>query len=189
QSIPDLLSSVFSPLCGILIDQHGYRGTILPFSGVTITFSHLLLGLTTLTPVLPLVILGFAYSFFAAALWPCIPVLVRQNQLGTAYGLATVALNLALTGFPVVVAWLSTRDEDNDTGDWVAVEIGFAGLAAIGTTIAVVLCAMDWGNGGRLDKVGCEEEECEDATTVVAEGFDGWAVNYHGQGARTYGSS
>lgn len=130
---------------------------------MAITLSHLVLGLTRITPIFPLIIFGTAYCFFASALWPCIPVLVRPNQLGTAYGLATVALNLALTVVPVGVAWL------RDTSDWVTVEMGFAGLAAVGSLLGLVLYIMDWREGGKLERADAEEgdEEVEEERTAM----------------------
>jgi hypothetical protein len=37
----------------------------------------------------PLILLGFAYSIYAGALWSSIPYVVPANTLGTAFGLCT----------------------------------------------------------------------------------------------------
>jgi hypothetical protein len=41
------------------------------------------------TFLIPLIIIGFAYSIFAGALWSSIPYVVLPHTLGTAFGLAS----------------------------------------------------------------------------------------------------
>ncbi|KAF9963403.1 hypothetical protein BGZ70_007438, partial [Mortierella alpina] len=103
-SIPDIVSSVGSPVCGYLVDRFGNRARYIPLSAVFIICAHGLFGFTVISPVVAMVILGLAYSLFASVLWPCIPFLVEDHQLGTAYGLVTIALNISLTFFPMIVA-------------------------------------------------------------------------------------
>ena len=37
--------------------------------------------------------MGVFYSFYAAVLWPCIPMTVPENSVGTAFGIATAIQN------------------------------------------------------------------------------------------------
>ena len=91
-----------------------------------------------------MVLLGVAYSIFAAALWPSVPALVDVSHRATAYGVLTIAMNIALTFAPLVVGWLL------ETGGDTRMEIGFcigsAGAAVAGLTIFL----LDWRHGKRL---------------------------------------
>jgi cyanate permease len=50
-------------------------------SPATLIAVHLLLAFTTISPVLPMVLQGLAYSIFAAALWPSVPYVTFQQTL------------------------------------------------------------------------------------------------------------
>lgn len=52
-----------------------------------VTGCHGLLAFTYLTPYVPMILMGVAYSILAAALWPLVAFFIPENQLGTAYGL------------------------------------------------------------------------------------------------------
>lgn len=93
-----------------------------------------------------MIILGLAYSLFASVLWPCIPFLVKDHQLGTAYGLVTIALNISLTIFPMIVAWIL----DTTEGSYLYVEGLFIILAFIGLLLSILLNVLDHRQGGYL---------------------------------------
>ncbi|KAF9386528.1 hypothetical protein CPB97_003602 [Podila verticillata] len=148
-SIPDLVSSVGSPLCGYLVDRFGHRARYIPLSAVLLIWAHTQLGFTQLNPILAMLLLGLAYSLFASALWPCIPFLVEDHQLGTAYGLVTIALNISLTVFPMAVAAILHLTD----GSYQWVEGLFISLAGIGFILSIVLNILDKRQGGQLQMV------------------------------------
>ena len=45
---------------------------------------HLSLALTHFSPEVLMVVLGTAYSFYAAALWPSVAYVVEEKMVGTA---------------------------------------------------------------------------------------------------------
>lgn len=105
------------PLCGILVDKFGYRPPLLGFCALVIAAVHLTLGLTLINPVYPLFFLGCSYSIYGATIWPSVATIIQSHEdklqrengleetprlLGTAYGVATSALNTALTIMPLV---------------------------------------------------------------------------------------
>ncbi|KAF9126772.1 hypothetical protein BGX30_015091 [Mortierella sp. GBA39] len=145
-SIPDIVSSVGSPLCGYLVDRFGHRARYIPLSAVLLIWTHVQLGFTFITPIIGMLILGLAYSLFASVLWPCIPFLVKDHQLGTAYGLVTIALNISLTIFPMIVAWIL----DITDGSYLYVEGLFIILAFIGLLLSILLNVLDHRQGGYL---------------------------------------
>ncbi|KAF9133851.1 hypothetical protein BGW39_008762 [Mortierella sp. 14UC] len=146
-SIPDIVSSIGSPLCGYLVDRFGHRARYIPLSAILLIWTHAQLGLTYITPVIGMFILGLAYSLFASVLWPCIPFLVKDHQLGTAYGLVTIALNISLTFFPMVVASILSK------GSYLHVEGLFITLAFIGLFLSILLNILDHRQGGYLQLI------------------------------------
>ncbi|KAA0147888.1 hypothetical protein FNF31_07507 [Cafeteria roenbergensis] len=62
-------AGLVSPFLGAFIDCIGMRA-VFCWLRLVITGVHLLLGLSSITPLVGLVFMGLAYSFYAAALWP-----------------------------------------------------------------------------------------------------------------------
>jgi len=92
-SIPYIISAVISPFLGFAIDRIGKRAILATAAPALLIIVHSLLAWTTVTPYVPLVGQGLAYSIFAAALWPSIPYVVDEQYVGTAYGLLTAIQN------------------------------------------------------------------------------------------------
>ncbi|KAG0220489.1 hypothetical protein BGX31_010955, partial [Mortierella sp. GBA43] len=145
-SIPDIVSAIGSPLCGYLVDQIGHRARYIPFSAMFLIWAHVQLGFTLTTPVAGMFILGLGYSLFASVLWPCIPFLVKDHQLGTAYGLVTIALNSSLTILPMLVAYILDVTE----GSYAYVEGLFITLAVAGLVLSILVNVLDRRQGGYL---------------------------------------
>ena len=85
-----MLSVPASPVLGILIDKTG-RNVMYCFIAILVTLiCHSILAFTFLDPYIAVVIMGFAYSLLASALWPIVALIIPEYQLGTAYGLMQV---------------------------------------------------------------------------------------------------
>ncbi|RLN96444.1 hypothetical protein BBJ28_00015897 [Nothophytophthora sp. Chile5] len=91
-SIPYLISAIISPFLGLLVDRIGLRAFFLLLAPVTLVVAHTMLAASTLTPFVPLTLLGVAYSVYAAVLWPACPLVVEEHHIGTAYGVVTAAM-------------------------------------------------------------------------------------------------
>ncbi|ORX93958.1 MFS general substrate transporter, partial [Basidiobolus meristosporus CBS 931.73] len=133
-SIPSLLSSFGTPLCGLMIDRVGHHSELMTFSALVVILVHGLLAFTSITPVLPYIMLGFGYSLFAAALWPSVPSLVHERQLGTGIGISVIAFNLSITGVPMVIARIRVW-----TGSFFAIQLFFMALAFCGLLAGLLL--------------------------------------------------
>ncbi|KAI8917230.1 major facilitator superfamily domain-containing protein [Powellomyces hirtus] len=145
-SIPDIVSAIGSPLCGLFIDRYGHRATLFPIAGLLVMITYGLLGWTYLTPILPMVLLGIAYSIFASALWTCIPYLVGPHQIATAYGLVAVALNVSLALFPLAVANIRS----SYPATFQPVLALFIALGTVAVFLSTILCIVDEKAGGVL---------------------------------------
>ncbi|KNE73343.1 hypothetical protein AMAG_17495 [Allomyces macrogynus ATCC 38327] len=168
-STPDSVSAVLVPIMGFLIDRYGRRCSSMMVCAVLIALAHAALAFipaTDMHPLAALLPLGVAYSLYGTAMWPSIACLVHDASLvGTAYGIATAALNASLTLVPVAVAAIlvssssSTAPADGEIPPpplerYVAVETFFASLAVAGFVAALTLYVMDARRGGFLETGG-----------------------------------
>lgn len=128
---------IFTPLFGLFVDRMGKRGTLMVLGSLLLFPAHLLLGLTNIHPAVPFVILGVSFSLVPAALWPAVPILVKENYLGTAYGMIGWIQNAGLTLFP----WLAGMVVDR--AGYLPMQIMFASLGFVGLLCAFFLLRTD----------------------------------------------
>jgi nitrate/nitrite transporter NarK len=109
--------------------------------------SHLVMGVTGMSPIWPMLALGAAFVLVPAAMWPSIPLVVRKERVGTAFGLMTAVQNIGLAVFPLFNGML--RDA---TKTYTASMIMFSGLGIVGLVFAILLKRADAAAGGGLEK-------------------------------------
>jgi cyanate permease len=80
-------------------------------------------------------------------MWPAIPLVVKEEHTGTAFGLCTAVQNVGLGLFPYLNGLL--RDA---TEDYTASMVMFAGLGALGLVFAILLLRADHREGGALER-------------------------------------
>ncbi|MBC7363670.1 MAG: MFS transporter [Candidatus Aminicenantes bacterium] len=146
-SIIIFASMVFAPFAGSLVDKIGKRATMMVFGSLIIVPAHLLMGLTYVYPVYPMIALGLAFVLVPAAMWPSVPLVVREERTGTAFGLMTAIQNIGLGLFPLLNGFL--RDK---TSSYTASSIMFATLGFLGLFFALLLKKADAREGNRLER-------------------------------------
>jgi hypothetical protein len=57
-----------------------------------------MMGYTHITLYLPMAMLGFAFTFVPAIIWPSVAYIVPSRTLGTALGLMTMVQNMGMAG-------------------------------------------------------------------------------------------
>lgn len=137
-SIIIFASMVFAPFAGSLVDRIGRRATLMIFGSLILIPCHLLMGLTKIYPAYPMVFLGVAFVLVPAAMWPSVPMVVREERTGTAFGLMTAIQNIGLGLFPLLNGFL--RDK---THSYTASSIMFSGLGLLGLVFAFLLKRAD----------------------------------------------
>ncbi len=154
-----LATIIGTPLGGWFIDRHGKRTTMMVFGSFLLMAVHLTLGLTMLTPIVPMIVMGLAFSLVPAAMWPSIPFLVPERQLGTAFGVMGMLQNVGLWGVPILIGqvteWANpgvTAERVNQgtaVWDYTAALIL---LAALGGIAFVLALKLKYGAGGSASR-------------------------------------
>jgi MFS family permease len=137
---------ILAPFAGSLVDKIGKRATLMIWGSLILIPCHLIMGLTRLYPAWPMALLGAAFVLVPAAMWPSIPLIVRKDRTGTAFGLMTAIQNIGLGLFPLLNGLL--RDA---TKSYTASSLMFAGLGFLGLLFAVLLKRADAKEGGGLE--------------------------------------
>ena len=139
-------SMLLAPFAGRLVDRVGKRATFMIAGSLLLIPCHLAMGLTRIYPVYPMILLGFAFVLVPAALWPSVPLIVRSERVGTAFGLMTAIQNIGLGLFPLLNGLL--RDK---TGSYAGSQVMFASLGLVGLMFALLLKRADRREGHVLD--------------------------------------
>jgi nitrate/nitrite transporter NarK len=143
--IPYTISAVASPFLGYVVDRFGGRAWLALIAPILLVSVHLLfaMGGSDISPVYGMAGMGIAYSIFAAALWPSVPLCVKPSHVGTAYGTITAMQNLGLALLPVPVGYIFELSNNQ----YAPVEFFFSGLAGAGVLCGIVLNYLDAHNG------------------------------------------
>ncbi|MDR2954535.1 MAG: MFS transporter [Prevotella sp.] len=101
---------LLTPLFGGIYDKKGKGATIMLIGAAILTFVHLLFSIPALNvwwgAAILMVLLGIAFSLVPSAMWPTVPKIIPQNQLGTAYGMIFWVQNIGLSGVPFLIGWI-----------------------------------------------------------------------------------
>ncbi|MBA4311531.1 MAG: MFS transporter [Chlorobiaceae bacterium] len=161
-SMLTLAAMIFTPLFGLLTDKIGKRSLMMMFGSLLIVPVYLIMaykidlasfiglhgGLTfdfaffgiekAVIPyylMVPMSLMGIAFSLIPAVMWPSVAYIVDPKKLGTAYGLMTMIQNIGLFGFNLLIGWAndfsgaSAANPGGYTlGMWIFTSLGFFGL-------------------------------------------------------------
>ena len=111
--IPSLLplgTLFLTPFFGNLYDRHGKGASIMLLGAVMLIIVHLLFALPILNvwwfATAIMIVLGIAFSLVPSAMWPSVPKIIPEKQLGTAYALIFWVQNWGLMGVPALIGWV-----------------------------------------------------------------------------------
>ena len=97
---------VFTPLFGTLVDKIGKATTWMITGSVMVFSAHLIIAFAPGAPIwgyVGIAILGVGYSLVPAAMWPSVPKIVPEKNLGTAYSLIYWIQNIGMMTVPIFV--------------------------------------------------------------------------------------
>ncbi|MGL4293774.1 MAG: MFS transporter, partial [Bacteroidales bacterium] len=123
-NIPALLpfgTILLTPLFGSLYDRLGKGATLMTIGSVMLASVHFLFALPILDEwwfaVFIMLVLGVAFSLVPSAMWPSVPKIVPQSQLGTAYSLIFYIQNIGLMLVPMLIGWVIDKYAKIDLPD------------------------------------------------------------------------
>lgn len=108
-SLLTLAAMVGTPLVGLLADRVGKRSLMMVAGAVLLMPVYLLIGYTQVSLLVPMSMMGLAFSVIPAVMWPSVAYVVPESKLGTAYGLMTLVQNAGLAGFNLAIGWVNDR--------------------------------------------------------------------------------
>jgi len=147
--IPYIISAILSPPLGYMIDLYGMRAVISAIAPMVLIIVHLFLGLTTVSPIGPLIGQGLAYTGFISVLWPSVPLVVEKRSVGLAFGIVTSMENLGDTVLPLVVAAIYSYSDNKYIPN---VEFLFASLGVLGFLVGLYMNYYDFGHHSVLNR-------------------------------------
>jgi MFS family permease len=168
-SIPALLpfgTILLTPLFGNMYDRKGNGANIMILGSILLIIVHVLFSVPFLnqTPVaiLLIVILGIGFSLVPSAMWPSVPKIIPEKQLGTAYALIFWVQNWGLMGVPALIGWVLNKYCITGTHLIDGVEVSsynytipmmiFAGFGLLALVFALLLKAEDKKKGYGLQQ-------------------------------------
>jgi predicted MFS family arabinose efflux permease len=112
-AIPMLLpfGTIFlTPFFGNLYDRKGKGATIMMIGSLLIISVHALFSIPFLhhwiVAIILILFLGIGFSLVPSAMWPSVPKIIPEKQLGTAYALIFWVQNWGLMGVPALIGWV-----------------------------------------------------------------------------------
>ncbi|MBR6423541.1 MAG: MFS transporter [Bacteroidales bacterium] len=133
---------IFTPLFGALVDKVGKATTWMITGAVLVFCAHLMIGFA---PSLPfygyasIVLLGIGYSLVPSAMWPTVPKIIPEKNLGTAYSMIYWIQNMGMMLVPIIVGSIMTKNAGDDIRAAVHSEYVFVSLGVVAICVAVCL--------------------------------------------------
>ena len=140
---------LFTPLFGALVDKVGKATMWMIVGSALVLASHLII---TFAPqgvgvyaYIAIAMLGIGYSLVPSAMWPSVPKIIPEKNLGTAYSLIYWVQNMGMWAVPIYVGKIFTRtitDPGNKSQEIAAAikaEYVFILLGAVAIAVAIML--------------------------------------------------
>jgi nitrate/nitrite transporter NarK len=173
-TIPALLpfgTILLTPLFGNLYDRKGKGASIMILGSILLIFVHAMFSIPFLkqTPVaiFLIIILGIGFSLVPSAMWPSVPKIIPEKQLGSAYALIFWVQNWGLMGVPALIGWVLNRYCITGTHlvdgvqvpsyDYTIPMIIFTAFGILALVFALLLKAEDKKKGYGLEKPNIQQ--------------------------------
>jgi predicted MFS family arabinose efflux permease len=111
--IPSLLpfgTMILTPTFGNLYDRKGKGASIMILGAILLIFVHMMFSIPSIDnwvfAIILIVILGIGFSLVPSAMWPSVPKIIPEKQLGTAYAMIFWVQNWGLMGVPALIGWV-----------------------------------------------------------------------------------
>jgi len=164
--IPSLLpfgAMLLTPTFGGIYDKKGKGATIMVLGSLLITAVHIIFAVPFLNnwliAVFAMLLLGVGFSLVPSAMWPSVPKIIPERQLGTAYALIFFMQNLvALMAAPMIIGWVldtyckaGTLPSGAPAYNYMVPMMIFTGFGVLAIVFALLLKAEDKKKGYGLE--------------------------------------
>jgi nitrate/nitrite transporter NarK len=104
---------LFTPLFGALVDKVGKATTWMVVGAALVLTSHLIITFAPqgvpMYAYIAIALLGIGYSLVPSAMWPSVPKIIPEKNLGTAYSLIYWVQNMGMWAVPIYVGKIFTN--------------------------------------------------------------------------------
>ena len=104
---------LFTPLFGALVDRVGKATLWMIIGAGLVLTSHLIITFAPqgvpMYAYVAIALLGIGYSLVPSAMWPSVPKIIPEKNLGTAYSLIYWVQNMGMWAVPIYVGKIFTR--------------------------------------------------------------------------------
>ena len=133
---------LFTPLFGALVDKVGKATLWMVVGSALVLASHLIITFApqgaAVYAYVSIAMLGIGYSLVPSAMWPSVPKIIPEKNLGTAYSLIYWVQNLGMWAVPIYVGGIFER-YSNEVSAAIHAEYVFILLGAIAIAVAIML--------------------------------------------------
>ena len=154
---------LFTPLFGALVDKVGKATTWMIVGSALVLASHLII---TFAPqgvpayaYIAIAMLGIGYSLVPSAMWPSVPKIIPEKNLGTAYSLIYWIQNMGMWAVPIYVGKIFTEtitqpgNHMQESAAAIKAEYVFIILGIVAIATAIMLMRSSHRNPGlKLDE-------------------------------------
>ena len=104
---------LFTPLFGVLVDKVGKATLWMIIGAGLVLTSHLIITFAPqgvpMYAYIAIALLGIGYSLVPSAMWPSVPKIIPEKNLGTAYSLIYWVQNMGMWAVPIYVGKIFTK--------------------------------------------------------------------------------
>jgi len=170
-TIPGLLpfgTIILTPFFGNIYDRKGKGATIMLVGSVMLLIAHTIFAIPSIDNYIVaiglIIFLGITFSLVPSAMWPSVPKIIPEKQLGTAYALIFWVQNWGLMGVPLLIGivldkYCQVMDSNGEFShyDYTLPMIIFATTGLLAIIVAILLKAEDKKKGYGLELPNIEK--------------------------------
>ena len=132
----------FTPLFGALVDKVGKATSWMILGSVIVFLAHIIIGFAPASDAwgyLSICFLGIGYSLVPSAMWPSVPKIIPEKNLGTAYSMIYFIQNLGMLTVPIFAGRILGNEELDKVVRSVHAEYIFIGLGVVAISVSLLL--------------------------------------------------
>ena len=155
-SINFVIMAISAALCGKIVDNYGYRASLLVISSIFGVggFAYYFIfptGVKPLSSILPQIFFGLQLGISGAVLYPSLPLVLKERYLGTGFGLFFVAENILVLILPSIAVFINEKSSSS-VKEYFGMILFFMVCSCLMVVSAVLLSIEDRKCGNILDK-------------------------------------